>query len=166
MSLRTVADETPRLWRSTSDFEPIGSLVATKSATIARSTSKRRSSALAIRIHLSNLIHFTVITSQYRFLHPQPTARSNRLAFPIWPRRAAATRRRQSDDDLQGRARGQAVPRTRAVLPGLVADSATADPTRRDGHHHDGARAGSPAVGRLHVLRRPFPARGEVEGHC
>ncbi|COZ46707.1 Uncharacterised protein [Mycobacterium tuberculosis] len=48
MSLRTVADETPRLWRSTRDLEPIGSWVATKSATMARSTSKRRSSALPI----------------------------------------------------------------------------------------------------------------------
>src|SRR5690242_8074777 len=46
MSLRTVALDTPRLCRSTRDFEPIGSLVATKSATMARSTSKRRSSAL------------------------------------------------------------------------------------------------------------------------
>src|SRR4051794_31069611 len=46
MSLRTVALETPRLCRSTSVFEPIGSLLATKSATMARSTSKRRSSAL------------------------------------------------------------------------------------------------------------------------
>ena len=46
MSLRTVALDTPRLCRSTSVFEPIGSLVDTKSATMARSTSKRRSSAL------------------------------------------------------------------------------------------------------------------------
>src|ERR1700757_5071134 len=60
MSLRTVADETPRLWRSTKDFEPIGSLVATKSATIARSTSKRRSSALPIGPHLLDRVHFTV----------------------------------------------------------------------------------------------------------
>src|SRR6201995_4047083 len=74
ISLRTVADETPRLWRSTSDFDPIGSLVETKSATIARSTSKRRSSALAIRIHLSNLTHFTVITSRDRCSHPHPPA--------------------------------------------------------------------------------------------
>src|SRR6185312_9937603 len=48
MSLRTVALETPRLWRSTNVFDPIGSLVATKSATMARKTSKRRSSALPI----------------------------------------------------------------------------------------------------------------------
>src|ERR1700752_1658030 len=46
MSFRTVALETPRLCRSTRVLEPIGSLVETKSATMARSTSKRRSSAL------------------------------------------------------------------------------------------------------------------------
>src|SRR5690625_5853872 len=49
MSLRTVADDTPRLCRSTSALDPIGSLVATKSATMARSTSKRRSSAIPMR---------------------------------------------------------------------------------------------------------------------
>src|SRR6478609_10743904 len=55
MSLRTVALETPRLWRSTRDLEPMGSLVATKSATMARNTSKRRSSALPI-VHLPLVI--------------------------------------------------------------------------------------------------------------
>jgi len=59
MSLRTVALETPRLWRSTSVLEPMGSFVETKSATMARSTSKRRSSALPIR-HLQFHRHFTV----------------------------------------------------------------------------------------------------------
>ena len=44
MSLRTVALDTPRLCRSTRVLEPIGSRVETKSATMARSTSKRRSS--------------------------------------------------------------------------------------------------------------------------
>src|SRR3982074_1082350 len=52
MSLRMVALETPRLCRSTRDFEPIGSCVETKSATIACKTSKRRSSALPIVSHL------------------------------------------------------------------------------------------------------------------
>src|SRR6185312_12840714 len=64
MSLRTVADETPRLWRSTNALEPIGSWVATKSATMARSTSNRRSSALPTGGHLLryplNPVHFTV----------------------------------------------------------------------------------------------------------
>src|SRR5947209_7657498 len=66
MSLRTVADETPRLWRSTNVLEPIGSLVATKSATMARNTSKRRSSALAIGSHLLDRVHFTVWTGANR----------------------------------------------------------------------------------------------------
>src|ERR1700710_648893 len=48
MSLRTVAEETPRLCRSTMPFEPTGSLVATKSATIARSTAMRRSSLFIV----------------------------------------------------------------------------------------------------------------------
>src|SRR4051794_9460594 len=48
MSLRTVADETPRLCRSTMPLEPTGSLVATKSATIARSTAMRRSSLFIV----------------------------------------------------------------------------------------------------------------------
>src|SRR5277367_5714809 len=167
MSLRTVADETPRLCLSTSDFEPIGSLVETKSATIARSTSKRRSSALPIRIHLPNLVQFTVITRNYRFSHALADGGARivaALACPAWPCRGA-TRRRQAADDLQRRARGQAVPREWPVLPGLVTDPATSDPARRTGHHHDSAGAGPPAVRRLHVLRRPFPPRGGVEGH-
>src|SRR6202035_1994691 len=49
MSLRTVALDTPRLCRSTNVFDPIGSLVETKSATIARRTSRRRSSACPIQ---------------------------------------------------------------------------------------------------------------------
>ena len=78
MSLRTVADETPRLCRSTSDFEPIGSLVETKSATIARSTSKRRSSAVPIRIDPPNLDQFTGITSDYCPAHATRPASSSR----------------------------------------------------------------------------------------
>src|SRR5450755_3641583 len=46
MSLRTVAGETPRWCRSTRAFEPTGSLVDTKSWTMARSTSSLRSSSI------------------------------------------------------------------------------------------------------------------------
>lgn len=70
MSLRTVALETPRLWRSTIDLEPMGSWVATKSATIARNTSNRRSSALPTA-HLPSVpvpvtLQFTVISDGRR----------------------------------------------------------------------------------------------------
>src|SRR3984893_19217525 len=120
MSLRTVADETPRLCRSTSDFEPIGSLVATKSATIARSTSKRRSSAVAISIDPPNPDQFTGITSNYCPAHATPARMVLAIACPAWPYRGAP-RRIRAADDLQGRARGQAVPRARLVLTGLGA---------------------------------------------
>src|SRR6478736_931457 len=57
MSLRTVALDTPRLCGSTGTLLPIGSFVVTKSATMARRTSNRRSSALLI-VHLpSVLVH-------------------------------------------------------------------------------------------------------------
>src|SRR5580704_5623291 len=140
MSLRTVADETPRLCRSTSDFEPIGSLVATKSATIARSTSKRRSSAVPISIDPPNPDQFTGITSNYCPAHATPAPHGARDSLSAWPHRAAP-RRIRAADDLQGCARRQAVPRARLVLPGLVADSPATDPARRIGHHHDRAGA-------------------------
>src|SRR5947209_4236640 len=62
MSLRTVALETPRLCRSTNVFDPIGSLVDTKSATMARSTSNRRSSAVPNSVTSQFCPYFTVIS--------------------------------------------------------------------------------------------------------
>src|SRR5947209_11258393 len=169
MSLRTVADDTPRLWRSTNVLEPIGSLVATKSATMARNTSKRRSSALAIGS--TSLIASSLRSGRAPIamsgVWRRPPPRS-RLACRACIRRAWAAirgRRGSAADDLQGRARRQAVPGSRAVVQGVVADTAPADPARRTGHHHNGAGAGPPAVGGLHLLWRPFPARGAVEGH-
>src|SRR6202007_992649 len=95
----------------------IGSLVETKSATIARSTSKRRSSALAIRIHLSNLTHFTVITSRDRCSHPHPPAVPPRSVAPQLS--AAPTWRPNRPDPCRGthlRAPPRAV-RARMVAP-------------------------------------------------
>src|SRR5687767_11067462 len=50
MSLRMVAGETPRLWRSTSALDPTGSSVDTKSCTMARSTASFRSSSTAAHL--------------------------------------------------------------------------------------------------------------------
>ncbi|CAB4959808.1 unannotated protein [freshwater metagenome] len=47
MSLRTVADDTPKWCLSTSALEPTGSRVVTKSSMMARSTARRRSSNMS-----------------------------------------------------------------------------------------------------------------------
>src|SRR5690349_12898947 len=92
MSLRIVALDTPRLCRSTRDLEPIGSWVATKSATMACNTSNRRSSALPIAHHPHLQIPTAFILRSRRDLTCQrlirglpPAGRARRLAFSGGP---------------------------------------------------------------------------------
>ena len=57
---------------------------------------------------------------------------------------AVATRDKSKDfcaGDLQGRSRRQALSRSRVDVSAVGTDTATADPSRRAGDHHDGARS-------------------------
>ncbi len=144
MSLRTVALDTPRLWRSTSDLEPMGSLVATKSATMARSTSKRRSSALPIcsptlrssDVHIARFIYTASAAGlpialshgarrcAGRFSTVRATTRRGcRLGTHADGNSPRDTATDAAGDDLQRRPGGQAVPGARPVLPAVGAAS-------------------------------------------
>ncbi|CAB4936062.1 unannotated protein [freshwater metagenome] len=60
ISLRIVAGEIPRPWRSAMDFEPTGSCVATYSSTIARRISRRREDIVLARILESYFAHDSI----------------------------------------------------------------------------------------------------------
>src|SRR5882762_6203407 len=126
MSLRIVAGETPRWWRSARALLPTGSLVAMKSSTMARSTSSLRSS--------------TFIPPSER---PPPTIRAGAgVQHDTLPgARGFVAMYVGGDSDLQGGKQRASVSRSRTVRPRLGHRAAALGPPRTAHHHQAGAGA-------------------------
>src|SRR3954469_10437947 len=177
MSLRMVAGETPRSCRSARALLPTGSLVETKSWTIARRTCRRRSSCATVTPPRTGP---TRLWTECEIWHSPGTSASPAYDRPVVASRFTAGRRPDERErlvgpavrvgpdggpgtgqdsggrspDLQSGTRGPSLSRSRHDHPGLGADPPTAGPHGHAGHDEAGAGARRPARRRLHLLRR------------
>src|SRR3954454_9644031 len=188
MSLRMVAGDTPRSCRSARALLPTGSLVETKSWTIALRTCSRRSSCATwtpprnrspplrpecrklalIGAECQPSIRPEGLPVAFLGLRRSRTreARPTAAAVRVGSTRGRPRRAEESSPDLQSGARGPSVSRPRHDHAGLGADPPAAGPDGHAGHHQARTGARRAAGRRLHVLRRPVPARRAVEGRA